>query len=57
MKFEGIIPGRITKIHNNGSIECLCVDGPIIIKKIMYKSKVMKPSSLIKSTRHTLLND
>ena len=57
MKFEGIIPGRITKIHKNGSIECLCADGPIIIKKIMYKNNIMKPSSLIKSTRDTLLND
>ena len=57
MKFEGVIPGRVTKIHKNGSIECLCSDGPIIIKKIMYKKKMIKPSLLIKSTRDTLLND
>tara|TARA_Y100000768_G_scaffold121427_1_gene89756 strand:+ start:2540 stop:3454 length:915 start_codon:yes stop_codon:yes gene_type:complete len=56
-KFEGIIPGRITKIHKNGSIECLCSDGPIIINKIKFKNKLVKPSFLIKSTRDTLLND
>ena len=55
--FEGIIPGRIVKINKNGSIDCLCFDGPINIKKIMYKDEIMKPSKLIKSTRSTLLND
>ena len=55
--FEGIVPGRIININKNGSIDCLCFDGPINIKKIMYKDKIMKPSKLIKSTRSTLLND
>ena len=57
IKFEGIVPGRVTKIYKNGSIDCLCIDGPININKIFYKNKVMKPSILIKSTRDTLLND
>lgn len=57
INFEGIIPGRITKIYKNGSIDCLCVDGPINITKVLYKNKIMKPNNLIKSTRDTLLND
>ncbi len=57
INFEGIIPGRVTKIYKNGSIDCLCVDGPINITKILYKNKIMKPNNLIKSTRDTLLND
>ena len=57
INFEGIIPGRVTKIYKNGSIDCLCVDGPININKILYKNKVIKPSNIIKSTRDTLLND
>jgi methionyl-tRNA formyltransferase len=56
-KFEGIIPGRITQIYKNGSIDCLCKNGPITIKKIFYNNKIMKPSKIIKSTRDTLLND
>ncbi len=56
-KFEGIIPGRITRINPNGSVECLCSDGAIVISKIQYKNKIKKPALLIKSTRDTLLND
>ena len=56
-KYEGIIPGRITQIHKNGNIDCLCEDGPITIKKIFYKNKIISPSKIIKSTRDTLLND
>ena len=56
-KFEGIIPGRITQIYKNGNIDCLCKNGPITVKKIFYKNKIMKPSKIIKSTRDTLLND
>jgi len=55
--FEGIIPGRITKIHKNGNVDCLCSDGVLTIKKIVYKGKILKPSKIIKSTRDTLLND
>ena len=57
INFEGIFPGRVTKVYKNGSIDCLCIDGPININKIMFKKKIMKPSKLIKSTRDTLLND
>ena len=57
INFEGIIPGRVTKVYKNGSIDCLCIDGPININKIMFKNKIMKPAKLIKSTRDTLLND
>lgn len=56
-KFEGIIPGRVTKIYKNGDVDCLCINGPITIKKIYYKNKIMSPSKIIKSTRDTLLND
>ena len=56
-KYEGIIPGRITQIYKNGNIDCLCENGPITIKKIYYKSKIISPSKIIKSTRDTLLND
>ena len=56
-KFEGIIPGRITKINKNGSVDCLCKDGILTIEKILYKNKIAKPNKLIKSTRDTLLND
>ena len=56
-KFEGIIPGRVTKIYKNGDVDCLCSDGVITIKKIYFKNKVLKPSYIIKSTRDTLLND
>ena len=56
-KYEGIIPGRITQIYKNGNIDCLCENGPITIKKICYKNKIMSPSKIIKSTRDTLLND
>ena len=56
-KYEGIIPGRITQIHRNGDVDCLCKDGPITIKKIFYKNKIISPSKIIKSTRDTLLND
>ena len=56
-KFEGIIPGRITQINKNGSVECLCSDGPIVINKIIYKNKLIKPAKIIRSTRDTLLND
>lgn len=56
-KFEGIIPGRITQVYKNGNIDCLCKNGPITIKKVFYKDKIMKPSKIIKSTRDTLLND
>ena len=56
-KYEGIIPGRITQIYKNGNIDCLCKNGPITIKKIYYKNKIMTPSKIIKSTRDTLLND
>jgi len=56
-KFEGIIPGRITQIYKNGNIDCLCENGPITIKKIYYKNRIMRPSKIIKSTRDTLLND
>ena len=31
--------------------------GPITIKKIFYKNKIISPSKIIKSTRDTLLND
>ncbi len=55
--FEGIIPGRIVKIYKNGDVDCLCSDGVITLKKIYFKNKVLKPSSIIKSTRDTLLND
>ena len=51
------IPGRITQIYKNGNIDCLCKNGPITVKKIFYKNKIMKPSKIIKSTRDTLLND
>ena len=56
-KYEGIIPGRITQIYKNGNIDCLCKNGPITIKKIYYKNKIMTPSKIINSTRDTLLND
>ncbi len=56
-KYEGIIPGRVTQIYKNGSVDCLCIDGPITIKKIFFKNKIIKPSKIIKSTRDTLLND
>ncbi len=56
-KFEGIIPGRVTKINKDGTVECLCSDGAILISKILYKNKLQKPGKLIKSTRDTLLND
>ena len=56
-KYEGIIPGRITQIYRNGDVDCLCKDGPITIKKIFYKNKIISPSKIIKSTRDTLLND
>ncbi len=56
-KYEGIIPGRITQIYKNGDVDCLCQNGPITIKKIYYKNKVISPSKIIKSTRDTLLND
>ena len=57
VKFEGIIPGRITKINKNGSVDCLCKDGVLTIEKIIYKNKITNPNKLIKSTRDTLLND
>ena len=56
-KFEGIVPGRITQINKNGSVECLCSDGPIIISKVIHKNKLIKPAKIIRSTRDTLLND
>ena len=56
-RFEGIIPGRIVKVNINGSVDCLCADGVINIKKIAYKNKIIKPSKIIKSTRNTLIND
>ena len=56
-KYEGIIPGRITQIYKNGNVDCLCENGPITIKKIYYKNRIMSPSKIIKSTRDTLLND
>lgn len=56
-KYEGIVPGRIVKIHKNGNIDCLCKDGEIRINQIIYKNKIQKPSKIINSTRYTLLND
>jgi methionyl-tRNA formyltransferase len=56
-KYEGIIPGRVTKIYKNGDIDLLCSDGEIRIKKIFYKNKMLNPSKIINSTRFTLLND
>lgn len=56
-KFEGIIPGRVVKLNQDGSIDCLCVDGILTIKKILYNNKIMNPKKIIKSTRYTLLND
>ena len=55
--YEGIIPGRIVKIHKNGDVDCLCSDGEIRLKKIVYNNKLIKPSKIINSTRFTLLND
>ena len=55
--FEGIVPGRIVKVHKNGNVDCLCSDGVITLKKIFYNNKIIKPSKVIKSTRDTLLND
>jgi len=56
-KFEGIIPGRIVKLNQDNSIDCLCSDGVLTITKISYKNKILKPKKIIKSTRYTLLND
>ena len=56
-KYEGLIPGRIIKIHRNGNVDCLCSDGEIRIKVISYKNKIFKPSKIINSTKFTLLND
>lgn len=56
-KYEGIVPGRIVKIHKNGNVDCLCKDGEIRINQIIYKNKIQKPSKIINSTRCTLLND
>lgn len=56
-KFEGIIPGRVVKLNQDGSIDCLCADGVLTITKISYNKKIMKPKKIIKSTRCTLLND
>jgi len=56
-KYEGIIPGRVTKIYKNGDIDLLCSDGEIRIKEIFYKNKILSPSKIISSTRFTLLND
>ena len=55
--YEGIIPGRVIKIHKNGNVDCLCSDGEIRINKILYKRKILKPSKIINSTKFTLLND
>ena len=55
--FEGIVPGRVVKVHKNGNVDCLCSDGVITLKKIFYNNKIIKPSKIIKSTRDTLLND
>jgi methionyl-tRNA formyltransferase len=56
-KYEGLIPGRIVKIHKNGNVDCLCADGEIRITSIIYKNKLLKPSKIINSTKYTLLND
>ncbi len=56
-RFEGIIPGRIVKLNQDNSIDCLCSDGVLTITKILYKNKILKPKKIIKSTRCTLLND
>ena len=56
-RFEGIIPGRIVKLNQDNSIDCLCSDGVLTITKISYKNKILKPKKIIKSTRYTLLND
>ena len=56
-RFEGIIPGRIVKLNQDNSIDCLCSDGVLTITKISYKNKILKPKKIIKSTRCTLLND
>jgi methionyl-tRNA formyltransferase len=56
-RFEGIIPGRIVKLNEDNSIDCLCSDGVLTITKILYKNKILKPKKIIKSTRCTLLND
>lgn len=56
-KYEGVIPGRITKIYNNGNIDVLCCDGEIRVTKIFYKNKILSPSKIINSTKFTLLND
>lgn len=56
-KYEGIIPGRVTKIYKNGNIDVLCSDGEIQINKIFYRNKILKPKRIINSTRFTLLND
>ena len=56
-KFEGIIPGRVVKLNQNGSIDCLCADGVLTITKISYNKTVLKPKKIIDSTRCTLLND
>ena len=49
-KFEGIIPGRIVKLNKDKSIDCLCQNGILTIKKIFYKKKFIFPSNLIKNT-------
>ena len=56
-KFEGIIPGRVVKLNQDGSIDCLCADGVLTITKILYNKKILKPKKIIDSTRCTLLND
>ncbi len=56
-KFEGIIPGRIIKLNKDKSVDCLCNDGVLTIKKIYFRKKLISPLKIIKSTRQTLLND
>lgn len=54
-KYVGIVPGRVNDISRaDGSIEVLCGDGPLWIRKIQYNDSIVAPTAIIRSLKDTL---
>lgn len=45
------VPGQVSEINQDGSINILCLKGKIKITEIKYRSEVMRPGKVIRSIR------
>jgi hypothetical protein len=53
-RYEGIMPGRVVRIHKGVGVEVLAGDGPLLITEAEGAGINSDPTEVIRSTQSTL---